>query len=51
VRAFPGNGIDCMLVKNATVDVHIQRDVVRILWERGGQSSTSILRKTAWYEC
>jgi hypothetical protein len=31
VRAFPGNGIDCMLVKNTTVDVHIQRDVVRIL--------------------
>lgn len=51
VRAFPGNGIDCMLVKNTTVDVHIQRDVMRILWKRGGQSSTSILRKTAWYEC
>jgi hypothetical protein len=31
VRAFPGNGIDCMLVKNTAVDVHIQRDVVRIL--------------------
>ena len=31
MRAFPGNGIDCMLVKNTTVDIHIQRDVVRIL--------------------